>query len=156
MLLIFSSTDFVFCLLIVSFVFSFTNLSFHVLSSAYQILYLYFHHLQYWTYLLSIAFLIFFPPYEIFVFSSVYYPWIHSTIDVENLRASTQGIKLAFSQTCNRLERSFAWKIVSNILWMFDKLTDEAIDQFWKLETALLVEILAAAVPSEAIALHSS
>ena len=34
-------------------------------------------------------------------------------INVENLRASTHCFKSPFSQTCNRLERSLAWKIVS-------------------------------------------
>ena len=88
------------------------------------------------------------------VLSSVYYPWIHSTIDVENLRASTHYFKSPFSQTCNRLERSLSWMIVSNMLWKLAELTDEAINQFWKLDTAM--EILDAAVPGKAIALFAT
>ena len=61
MLLIFSSTDYVFCLLFVfwlcvSLVVFFMN---HCLSSLLHILYLYFHPLQYWISLLSITLLTF-------------------------------------------------------------------------------------------------
>ena len=115
--------------------FSFIN---HCLSSL--LLYLYFHHLQHWSSLPS-SFHGFLAQCWKRLFSSGF--WVF---------ASTLCFNLAFSWTCKWLERSFAQKIVSNMLWKLAELTGEAVDQYWKLETAM--EILAtAAVPSKAIAL---
>ena len=62
---------------------------------------------------------------------------------------STLCLKSAISQTFNRLERSLAQNIVSNILWKLAELTDEAVSGFWKLKSAM--EIIAAAAPSKTI-----
>ena len=93
----------------------------------------------------------YFPPYAKFAFSCLLS--MDSSINVENLRAKTLCFKSAFSQTCNRLERYLAQKIVSNKLWKLAELTDEAVDWFCKFKTAM--EILAAAVPSKDIALFA-
>ena len=76
----------------------------------------------------------FLPPLAILVFSSVHciidlfstlcnigllfcLLSMDSSINVENFRANTLCFNLAISQICNRLERSLAQKIVSNMLW---------------------------------------
>ena len=138
MFLVFLSSDCVICY--------FFHESLFVLSSAYYILY--FHHLQYWSYLLSIALLTFFHPIQHWS-SLVSYPWIPPSM----LKTSGPALRSAFSRTCNRLERSLAWKIVSNTLWKHAELTDEAVDQFRMLKTAM--EILAAALNADYACLES-
>ena len=147
MLLIFSSTDCVFGLLVWWLC--------HLLFLSWIIVcplsaYFFPYPLQYWSYLLSIALLTFFPPTAKMVFSSLLS--MDSSINVENLRVNTLCFKSAFSWTCNGLERSLTQKIVSNMLWKLAELTDEALDRFWKLKTA--TEILAA-VPSHCPIGHS-
>ena len=102
---------------------------------------------------LSAYYILYFPLFAILVFSSVFYPWIHPSM-LKISGPTPVALSRHSPRTCNRLERSLARKIVSNMLWKHAELTDEAVDWFCKLKTAM--EILAAAVPSKDIALFAT